>query len=150
MANELEHEIMCEIGLGNTPTWYNGGDCAGARRIVLRKIKDVIEQHHRAGKAIIAPNERLINLLQEADGWDESDYLITTFYAVASYVVSTHINAFSKPRAQCEHWITEQINRIRAQYQPESARALIRNRILDDQGWGKFHYVLPEEEHSDE
>ncbi|GEM_PF-6718644 len=91
---ELEQEIMAGIGFHGHFDWYNGsGDCGNIRREAIRRVKDAIQQSHRAGKEIDGPRDSLISLLPRIEATEKSDYSLTKTWQASSYVIAAHIHA---------------------------------------------------------
>jgi len=95
MALELETTIMQEIGLGQNYRWFNGsGSCEYIRRDAMNKLPAAIRKHHDAGEQIAAPNDRLMFLAREAASWDESQYVLTKAWEIASYIIAAHLHGY--------------------------------------------------------
>lgn len=124
MALELETKIMQEVGLGMHFNWFNGsGSCKYVREEAARNLAKAIEKHHKAGEKIVAPDNGLLALMDQATKWDENQYILTIAWQVASYVIAAHMEAFFYSEEERPAFLQKREQEIRACYPEQSSRS---------------------------
>jgi hypothetical protein len=114
---DLEVQIMREIGLDRPAGYYIGSYCASIRKRVAEALPEAIKKHHEAGEVIIAPDDLLLGVVDEAMDWDGRERL-DQFWMAISEVIAAHIHAYHVPVAELAQWISSRARRIIESYAP--------------------------------